>query len=132
MNSPRFFLLLSAAGLVVIALGYGAAPAEILPRLFDVTVESTDTTHVFRGVMGLYLAMATLWVLGALRPGLTRAAVTVEVAFMFGLAFGRVLSILVDGMPSPVFVVYLGLEIVFGVWGSVILTRLDAARLAEP
>ena len=51
----RFYLLFSAAGLTLVALSYGVAPADVLPRLMDVNVEGTDLTHIFRAVMGLYL-----------------------------------------------------------------------------
>lgn len=119
----RFYLLFSAAGLFAIALSYGVAPAAVLPKVLDLTVEGTDLTHIFRAVMGLYLAMIVLWVLGALRPNLTLAAVMAEVTFMFGLAFGRVLSILVDGVPSILLVAYTALEIVMGCWGILILKK---------
>ena len=102
----RFYLLFSAAGLFVIALSYGVAPAAVLPIVLDVTVEGTDLTHIFRAVMGLYLAMIVLWILGAFRASLTKAAVIAEVTFMFGLAVGRALSIIIDGMPSVLLVIY--------------------------
>jgi hypothetical protein len=70
----KFYLLFSAAGLFPIALSYGVAPAGVLPAVLDVAVEGTDLTHIFRAVMGLYLAMIVLWILGAFRPELTRAA----------------------------------------------------------
>ncbi len=92
----RLYLLVSAAGLTAVAFSYGVAPATILPQLLDITVEGTDLIHVFRAIMGLYLGMIVLWVLGAFRPSLTRAAVIAEIAFMSGLAVGRVLSIVVD------------------------------------
>ena len=129
-SMSRFYLLFSAAGLFAIALSYGVAPAAILPKVLDLTIEGTDLTHIFRAVMGLYLAMIVLWVLGALRPSLTRAAVIAEVAFMFGLAFGRVLSILVDGVPSSLLIAYTALEIVMGCWGILILKKLPELRSA--
>jgi len=119
----RFYLLFSAAGLFVIALGYGVAPAAFLPFVLDLTVEGTDLTHIFRAVMGLYLGMVVLWILGAFWTNLTRSAVIAEVAFMFGLALGRVISIVVDGIPSVLLVVYTALEITMGVWGVLILKK---------
>ncbi len=89
----RLYLLVSAAGLTAVALSYGVAPAAVLPQLLDIAVEGTDLTHVFRAIMGLYLGMIVLWVLGAFRPSLTRAAVIAEIAFMSGLAVGRVLRL---------------------------------------
>ena len=123
----RFYLLFSAAGLFPIALSYGVAPAGVLPAVLDVAVEGTDLTHIFRAVMGLYLAMIVLWILGAFRPELTRVALISEVAFMFGLAFGRVLSILADGVPSLLLVAYTALEVVMGFWGILILKSLPEA-----
>jgi hypothetical protein len=76
--------------------------------------------------MGLYLGMIVLWVLGAFRVSLTRAAVIAEVAFMFGLAFGRVLGIIVDGVPSALLVVYTALEVAMGLWGVLILKRITS------
>jgi hypothetical protein len=119
----RFYLLFSAAGLLLIALSYGIAPAAILPLALDMAVEGTDLTHIFRAVMGLYLGMIVLWVLGAFKASLTRAAVIAEVTFMFGLALGRVVSIIVDGMPSLLLIAYAVLELVMGLWGVLLLKR---------
>ncbi len=119
----RLYLLVSAAGLTAVALSYGVAPATVLPKLLDITVEGTDLTHVFRAIMGLYLGMIVLWVLGAFRPSLTRAAVIAEIAFMCGLAVGRVLSIVVDGMPSIALLGYTGVEIAMAAWGLLVLKK---------
>ncbi len=119
----RLYLLVSAAGLTVVALSYGVAPATVLPQLLDITVEGTDLTHVLRAIMGLYLGMIVLWVLGAFRPSLTRAAVVAEIAFMSGLAVGRVLSIVVDGMPSIALLGYTGVEIAMAAWGMLVLKK---------
>ena len=119
----RLYLLVSAAGLTAVALSYGVAPATILPQLLDITVEGTDLPHVFRAIMGLYLGMIVLWVLGAFRPSLTRAAVIAEIAFMSGLAVGRVLSIVVDGMPSVALLGYTGVEIAMAAWGMLVLKK---------
>jgi hypothetical protein len=122
----RFYLLFSAAGLSAIALSYGIAPSAVLPKALDITVDGTDLTHILRAIMGLYLGMIVLWVLGAFRESFTRTAVIAEVVFMFGLACGRVLSIIVDGIPSALLVVYTVLEVAMGLWGVLVLKRLTA------
>ncbi|MCH9654890.1 MAG: DUF4345 domain-containing protein [Planctomycetes bacterium] len=119
----RFYLIFSAAGLFVIALSYGVAPTVVLPKVLDLSVEGTDLTHIFRAIMGLYFGMIILWILGAFRPNFTRMAVTAEVVFMFGLVFGRILSIIVDGVPSLLLIVYAVLEIWMGLWGILILKK---------
>jgi hypothetical protein len=125
----RFYLIFSAAGLFGVALSYGVAPAVVLPKVLDLAVEGTDLTHIFRAIMGLYLGMIVLWVVGAFRPSFTRAAVIAEIFFMIGLALGRMVSIVVDGMPSVVLIGYTGVEIGLGLWGILILKRLSATRL---
>jgi len=124
----RLYLLVSALGLLPVALSYGLAPGVVVPWLLDVPVDSTDLANIFRAVMGLYLGMIVLWLLGASRPSIARSAVISEVVFMFGLAFGRVLSMLLDGVPSLLLVAYTAVEIVMGVLGIQILRQPRESR----
>jgi hypothetical protein len=121
MDRRQAFLLIAAIGLVPIALSYGVAPSKSLGYLFGLSVTTVDGTHIFRAVMGLYLALACFWVAGALKPHLTRAALWSLVVFMLGLAAGRVLSLMLDGWPHLLLVVYLLLELAFGAVGVMLL-----------
>ena len=125
-TGARVFLLICAIGLVPIALGYGVAPSVTMEKLFGIVVEGTNLTHVFRAVMGLYLGMVVIWVLGAFRSTLTRPALICCVVFMLGLAFGRVLSFLVDGQPHWLLIVYALLEISFGLLALALLRKLPS------
>jgi hypothetical protein len=121
----RFYLLFSAVGLTLVALSYGVAPADVLPKLMDLKIEGTDLTHILRAVMGLYLGMIVLWLVGAFRLDFTRAAVISEIFFMLGLASGRLLSIAVDGVPSIPLIIYTIVEIALGTWGIwVLITQI--------
>jgi hypothetical protein len=126
---PRFYLLFSAAGLSLVALSYGVAPSDVLPKLMDLKIEGTDLTHILRAVMGLYLGMIVLWVIGAFRLDFTRAAVISEIFFMLGLAGGRLLSITVDGLPSVLLIGYTAVEVALGVWGILILKKLPPREI---
>ena len=44
---------------------------------------------------------------------------------MLGLALGRVLRLVVDGMPSLLLIGYLGLELIFGILGLILLKKSD-------
>jgi hypothetical protein len=125
----RVFLLICAIGLVPIALGYGVAPSVTMDRLFGIGVEGTNLTHVFRAVMGLYLGMVVIWVLGAFRSTLTRPALICCAVFMLGLAFGRALSFLVDGQPHWLLIVYALLEVFFGVLALALLRKLSSSTI---
>jgi hypothetical protein len=128
MNRCKLFLIVTAVGLTPIALSYGAAPGASLPYLFGLEVESLNLTHIFRAVMGLYLALVGFWLAGAFSPSLTVPALWSLVIFMFGLAGGRVLSLLLDGFPHWLLFAYLLVEIAFGVMGVKLLRSSQPAR----
>jgi len=123
----RAFLIFCAVGLVPIALGYGAKPSVSLDALFGITVDTVNLTHIMRAVMGLYLGMVIFWLWGAFRPSLTGPALAGCAVFMLGLAAGRILSFLVDGMPHWLLVVYAVLEIVLGLIAVALYKGHDSA-----
>ena len=118
----RAFLIFCAVGLVPIALGYGAKPSYSLDALFGIKVDTTNLTHIMRAVMGLYLGMVVFWLCGAFRRSMEAPALAACAVFMLGLAAGRILSFILDGMPHWLLVVYAALELVLGVM-AVILYR---------
>jgi hypothetical protein len=120
----RAYLLLGAVLLVPIALSYGIAPAEVLPRFLNITVEGNDQTQIFRALMCLYLAASGFWAVAAFKPDWQRAAVVWAVLFSLSLAIGRIISLLADGPASRLLDVYLGLEIVSGALGLALLAYM--------
>jgi len=110
----RVFLIFCAVGLVPIALGYGAKPTASLDALFGITVDTINLTHIMRAVMGLYFGMIVIWVWGAFSEQLTSPALLSCAVFMLGLAAGRILSFILDGMPHWLLVVYAVLEVLLG------------------
>lgn len=109
--STRLILLLAALGLIPIALSYGVVPTKSVPFLLEFPVEGTNQSHVFRAIMGLYLANVLFWIAGALHQPLQRAALWSLFLFMAGLAAGRLLSLLLDGLPNFVLLFYLAAEL---------------------
>jgi hypothetical protein len=89
----------------------------VLPFLFDFKVESVDLNHVFRAMMGLYLGFATYWIIGIYKLEHWRHATLSNIVFMGGLGLGRMVSIIVDGMPSVAFLIGTVVEILFMLWG---------------
>ena len=117
LDRRQLFLIVAAIGLIPIALSYGAAPHHTLDMLFGMSIESTNELHIFRAIMGLYLALVVFWFWGAFNFNLTTVALYSLVVFMFGLAAGRLVSILADGWPHWLLVVYFLLELAFGILG---------------
>ena len=71
---------------------------------------------MLRAIMGLYLGFGTYWLVGIVKPSQWQLATLTNVIFMGGLAFGRIISTLVDGI-SEQFMGGLILELIFMVWG---------------
>jgi hypothetical protein len=114
INRARAFLLFCAIGLTPIALGYGAKPSVSLDQLFGITVDTINLTHIMRAVMGLYFGMIVIWVWGAFSEPLTTPALVSCAVFMLGLAAGRILSLVLDGVPHWLLIVYTVLEVLLG------------------
>ena len=125
MNIRQKFLLVAAIGLLPIALSYGLMPQKSLSFLFDISVSDPNGIHIFRAVMGLYLALIMFWLIGVFIVQIRQAALYSLIVFMFGLAAGRILSLIIDGMPHWLLVVYLVLELGFGVLGILLIKKSD-------
>jgi len=103
MIRKNLHLIISVLIVIPAALFYGLFPNETLPVLFDFEVQSTDLKNVFRAILGLYLAFSALWVLGILKSDFWKMATLSNFIFMIGLVSGRMLSMVLDGIPSPAF-----------------------------
>ena len=119
----KSLLLFVGIGLTPIALSYGLIPEKSLDYLFNISVSEINLAHIFRAVMGLYLALIVFWFIAAFNIQLRLAALYSLVVFMLGLAAGRILSVIVDGVPHWLLLVYLALELLFGILGLVLIKK---------
>src|SRR5262245_29823470 len=119
----KLFLLVAGVFLIPVALSYGVDPAATLPKFMNFTVDGTDQTHIFRALMGLYLGMVAFCIIAAFTPEWRHVAVIWAVFFAYSLAIGRIISIIVDGMPSGMLLFFLAVELVVGTVGLVLLNR---------
>ncbi len=120
-------LTVSAIVVLTAALVYGAKPNEILPLIFDFRVDNLELKNIFRAIMGLYMGFAIFWIIAIRKPRLWRSATLSNVVFMGGLAFGRLLSTVLDGI-SLQYTVGLLLESLVMFWGIWNLRRYDTPR----
>jgi hypothetical protein len=119
----KLYLLVAGVFLIPVALSYGVDPAAILPKFMNITVEGTDLTHILRALMGLYLGMVTFCIIAAFIPEWQYMAVIWAVFFAYSLAIGRIFGLIVDGMPSPILLFYMAVEIIVGTLGLLVLIR---------
>jgi hypothetical protein len=122
--SDRLILLLAAVGLVPIALSYGLVPSQSVTYLLGFPVEGTNQTHIFRAIMGLYLANVGFWLAGFAMSSLRIPALWSLFIFMGGLAAGRVVSLVIDGVPSFVLIFYLLAEVAFALLAVIAIRKL--------
>lgn len=120
----KLLLLITAIGLIPVALGYGFMPEKTLTPLYGFDVSNINLKHIMRAVMGLYLGQVIFWVLGFYKSNLRRPAMYCLVTFVLGVAGGRMISLIVDGMSHWLFIVFLILELILGLSGlTLILTE---------
>ena len=93
-------LIISILIVVPAALLYGFQP----DLLFEVTINSPDQSTIFKAIMGLYLGFSLLWFYGIINIKWWKTATLSNMIFMLGLGFGRLISLLMDGLPSALFV----------------------------
>jgi hypothetical protein len=106
----KLHLIISAAIVVPVGLVYGGKP----DLLFEVSLQSPDEFSIFKAIMGLYLGFSFFWLLGIFQKQFWKVATISNMIFMLGLAAGRIISILFDGLPSGIFVLGTFGELVLG------------------
>jgi hypothetical protein len=124
-QAEKTLLIIAAFGLIPIALGYGFMPEKTLTPLYGFSVESINLKHIMRAVMGLYFAQVVIWFMGVSNTKFRRPAMYCLVVFMLGLAFGRILSVVVDGIAHWLLIVYLVLELTIGLIGLNLIKKAD-------
>lgn len=117
MKSKNIHLIISTLIIVPVALTYGLLPSGFFENILHFKFENIELSGIFRALMGLYIAMTVFWIIGIYKSKFWIAATLSNVFFMSGLAVGRLISILLDGIPLPIFLVGFILEILLAVWG---------------
>jgi hypothetical protein len=84
-------------------------------------LDTIDEHNFYKAVMGLYLGFSTLWIMGVLKPNYLKTALITNIIFMLGLGCGRVLSILIDGIPTFGYVFGTIAELFLGFYGLWVL-----------
>ena len=101
-------------------LSYGFYPETLL----DLHPETLDEQSFNKAIMGLYFGFATFWCLGLFKKSLHKSALISHVCFMLLMAFGRLLSIILDGVPSGLYVYGTIGEFFLGFYGLWVLRKM--------
>ena len=113
----KVHLFISVLVVIPAAFIYAFKPCLIL----DISYETLDEKNFSKATMGLYLAFSLLWIQGVLKSKFLNVALISNVLFMLGLGFGRVISTVLDGLPSMPYLLGMVGELVLGFYGLWIL-----------
>ena len=113
----KIHLVISVIVVVPAAFIYGFDWGDFLILDFD----SIDELNFSKAIMGLYLGFSVLWILGILNSNYLKAALISNIVFMIGLGFGRLLSMVIDGIPSTTYISGTIGELILGFYGMWVL-----------
>jgi hypothetical protein len=119
MHLKQAYLTFAFVAVSVIALLYGVSPDWFARTFLDVDALDADLAHILRAVMGLYIALGLFWLYAAFHPPYRNVAVLTTVVFSAGLVCGRLISLVVDGRPAPLLLLYVAMEfalVPIGLW----------------
>jgi len=112
MLLKKGLLIFSFFTISAIALLYGASPEWFFGTfLVDSQPPNIDQSHILRAVMMLYIALGLFWLWSAFSEQYRDAGLLVLCIFCGGLVAGRILSVVVDGVPSPILLLYIAMEL---------------------
>lgn len=112
MQLKKGVLVFAFVTICIIALLYGISPQWFFETfLVDSKNPSIDQSHILRAVMMLYIALGLFWLYSAFSDKYRDAGLVVLAVFCGGLVTGRILSVIVDGTPSPLLSVYIFMEL---------------------
>jgi hypothetical protein len=119
---------LNQMALAVVAVVFGwvglsglLAPATITGPVELVAPSASAINEIRANYGGMHLALSALFVMGAVSAAFRWAATVALTLFTAGLVGGRLLSIVVDGMPNAFVVQLLITEVIAAVGGATLL-----------
>lgn len=112
MILKKALLICSFLTITTIALLYGVSPQWFFQTfLVDSQAPNVDQSHILRAVMMLYITLGLFWLYCAFNVKFRDAGIIVLALFCGGLVAGRILSLLIDGLPSPILILYVFMEL---------------------
>jgi len=115
----KIHLVISVIVVILVAIIYGFFP-DLELDLFPKTI---DEHNFYKAIMGLYLAFSVVWLLGVFKNSYLKIALVSNIAFMLGLGFGRLLSLVVDGLPTYGYLLGTFAELFLGCYGIWVLNN---------
>jgi len=87
-----------------------------MQEFLDIQVNTIDLSNMLKAIMCLYLGISFIWILGIWKRGYWKIATELNILFMLTLATGRIISLVVDGLPSGGYIFGLLAEMSLGLF----------------
>ncbi len=116
---------LIGAGVMMLVIGaLNLVAPQMMMDVPKIQLTSTNHLHVIRAAYGgAYLGMAALFLLGLVRPEYRQTSLLSVALLFYGFAFGRVYSILADGLPVALYLAVLAFEVLFATLAVLTMRR---------
>jgi hypothetical protein len=108
----KYFLIPSSFTIFAVGSLYGVLPDWFSRTFLGVVQLDLNFAHILRAMMCLYFGFALFWLFAAFSDKYRNAALLTVVLFPAGLMVGRILSLVADGQPSSLLLVYLIAELI--------------------
>ncbi|WP_296319807.1 DUF4345 domain-containing protein [Winogradskyella sp.] len=105
-----------------IVLGAGLCYGFFADAFLEISPNTVDEHNFNKAIMGLYLGAVILWCIGLFKPSYFKLALMSHIFFMLPMALGRLLSMVLDGVPSNLYLYGTIGEFVLGVYGIWVLS----------
>jgi hypothetical protein len=121
----KVFLIFAFVAVTIFGLFYGISPTWYVATFLGITDLNPNVAHILRAIAGLYLALAAFWLYAAFNEKYRDAGILTAILFAGGLVAGRCVSLIADGQPALVLLIYGVMEF------AVVLVGLWVFRLPE-
>lgn len=123
MTQQKMYLSLSGILLIVIGSYIALATSAYLTQFGVIESRSVDFFSELRGMGGGLVGYGLLALCGVFNRHLEKTALVISMLVFCTFSMFRVLSIVLDGMPSQGVLMALLIEVVFALWGLALLRR---------
>jgi hypothetical protein len=120
----KIHLLISVVIVAPAAIIYGFSPDLFL----DLQINTIDEINLLKAITGLYLAFSSIWLLALFKNSLIQVAQSSNMVFMLGLGLGRVLSFILEGVPSYALIYGAIGELLLGFYGIWLLFSYNTKK----
>jgi len=126
-NSKFVKIVLMICGAVFILVGFFSLvfPIEFTARNNANIIGNINFLNDYRGVGGLMIGNGLLILLGFFRPSYTRMSLYVASFTFLAFSFGRIISVLVDGVPVENLLKATAIELILGFFAVVALKKYN-------